>query len=78
MSDEFTFTLTEKYDRNDELYLFGGIRFFNSVLFVRRNPEVPGEPYTWRATLKPYQPDRGNQSHTQNDETWNNERKQRR
>lgn len=78
MSDEFTFTLTEKFDRNGELYLFGGIRFFNSVLFVRRNPESPGDPTTWRATLKPYQPERGNNFQSQHDETWNNDKGKRR
>lgn len=55
MSDgEFHFTLTEKQDRNGDMYLFAGVRILNSVLFIRPAPFVPGAPQRWYAVLKPY------------------------
>lgn len=51
---EFHFTLSERVDRNQQIYLFAGIRLLNSVLFIRREPTPEGEPQRWAAVLKPY------------------------
>lgn len=53
---EFHFTLTEKKDKNKALYLFGGLKMLNAVLFIRPEPEEPGRPRRWKAVLKPYSP----------------------
>lgn len=53
---EFHFTLTEKRDKNGDLYLFGGLKMLNAVLFIRPEPEEPGRPRKWKAVLKPYSP----------------------
>lgn len=65
---EFHFTLTERRDRNLQLYLFAGIRFLNSVLFIRPEPTEPGQPQRWQAILKPYRP-KGEQDNY--DDPWN-------
>lgn len=53
---EFSFTLTERVDRNGDKYLFAGIRILNSVLFIRPEPAAAGRPNRWQAVLKPYRP----------------------
>ena len=41
---EFHFSLTERRDRNGDVYLFVGLKMLNSVLFIRPEPVVAGEP----------------------------------
>lgn len=53
---EFHFSLTERRDRNGDVYLFVGLKMLNSVLFIRPEPVVAGEPQRWQAILKPYRP----------------------
>lgn len=53
---EFHFTLTEKRDKNGDLYLFGGLQMLNAVLFIRPDDGEPGRPKKWKAVLKPYRP----------------------
>ena len=53
---EFHFSLTERRDRNGDVYLFVGLKMLNSVLFISPEPVVAGEPQRWQAILKPYRP----------------------
>lgn len=71
MSDEFHFTLTERKDKNNDVYLFAGLKMINSVLFIRPEPTEPGQPQRWAAILKPYRP-RGDQQDDYTD-PWTNQ-----
>jgi len=51
---EFKFSLTEKRDRNGDMYLFGGIHFINGVLFVRPTGESGPDGPKWEAVVRPY------------------------
>ena len=66
---EFTFTLTERRDRNGQIYLFAGLKMFNSVLFIRKEPTIPGQPQRWQGVLKPYRP-KGAEEQEAYDSPW--------
>ncbi len=68
---EFTFTMTERKDRNGKTYLFGGLKMLNSVLFIRKEEGLvaPGQRPKWKAVLKPYEP----KNQDPDAATWNNE-----
>ena len=49
---EFHFSLTERRDRNGDVYLFVGLKMLNSVLFIRPEPVVAGKPFSSPIDLK--------------------------
>lgn len=51
MADELRVDLDEREDRDGKMYLFGSIRIFNSVMFVRKDRHG-----NWHATFRAYQP----------------------
>ncbi len=51
MADELRVDLDEREDRDGKMYLFGSIRIFNSVMFVRKDRRG-----NWHATFRAYQP----------------------
>jgi len=52
---EFNFTLKEKTDRHNNLYLFGAIHLFNCVIFVRPTGESGTDGFKrWNASVRPY------------------------
>ena len=48
---EILLRLKERIDRNKDVYLFGSLRLFNVVIFIRKDKSRPGE---WQATIRPY------------------------
>lgn len=59
MMDEYTFTLTERDDKNHSKYLFGSLRMINAVLFVF--PADSGVPGEFKAVLRPYRAGQSNE-----------------
>lgn len=64
--DEYTFSLQERFDKNQERYLFGSLRMVNCVLFVF--PSDTGVPGEYKAVLRPFTRD-GKQEFAWNDST---------
>ncbi len=48
---EILLKLKERTDRNQDVYLFGSLRLFDVVVFIRRDKTKPGE---WVASIRPY------------------------
>lgn len=74
---EFSFRLTEKKDRNGDTYLFGSLKMFNSVIFVREEPRIAGEPKRFLAVVKPYQPRKDESDIVDDTNVWEEETPQR-
>lgn len=53
--EEFRFTVQERRDKLGDKYLFGSIRFFNAVIFIRELPTSEGEAQLYECSVKPYQ-----------------------
>ncbi len=53
--EELRFTVQERVDKIGDKYLFGSIRFFNAVIFIRKLPTVQGEAQVYECSVKPYQ-----------------------
>lgn len=52
---EFSFSLREKLDRFNKMYLFGSLHFFNCVIFVRPTGQTGADGFnTWYAKVRPY------------------------
>ena len=49
MADEYRIDLEERTDRYKKTYLFGSLRMFNSVMFIRKDKDGH-----WHAAIKPY------------------------
>lgn len=49
MADEYRVDLEQRIDRYKKMYLFGALRMFNSVMFVRQDRDG-----NWHATIRPY------------------------
>jgi hypothetical protein len=49
MADEYRIDLEERHDKYQKIYLFGSLRMFNSVMFIRQDKDG-----AWHATIKPY------------------------
>lgn len=51
---EFSFSLSERYDKNKDFYLFGGLPFLGVVVFVRPDGIDDTGVKRWKLVVKPY------------------------